>query len=148
MAALKIHMAKKNSKRIEHSKDIPVNLGMLHLVRDELKSSISSLERKMESRFRGMDAKFAGIDSKFAEMDSKFAGMDSKFAGIDSKFAALDSKMASMDSRLHQMQLMMEEQNARNRIVMDGLTSLFARQERSEDRIEAAEKLLIQIRAK
>jgi hypothetical protein len=42
---------------------------------------------------------------------------------------------------MHQMQLLVEEQRAENRIVMDGLTNLFSRQERIEDRVDALEKI-------
>lgn len=94
------------------SKDVPATLGMLHLVRDELKSEMA-----------------AG----FLELRSEIHGMKSGFLG-------LKSEMAKMSSSMHQMKLLVEEQRAENRIVMDGLTSLFDRQDRVEKRLDAIEK--------
>ncbi|MGE3387812.1 MAG: hypothetical protein AB7K41_13875 [Bdellovibrionales bacterium] len=43
------------------------------------------------------------------------------------------SDIAAMMAKIHQTHLLIEEQNNRNKIVLDGLTSLFARQERLEN---------------
>jgi hypothetical protein len=95
----------KKKKRPERANEMPASAGMLYNVRDELKSDVSSLSRKMDTRF-----------------------------------AATDSKLDAMNSKIHQALLLVEEQNARNRIVFDGLTSLFTRQERTEARVDALEK--------
>ena len=108
-------MAKKKALPTR-SKDVPATLGMLHLVRDELKSEMA-----------------AG----FLELKSE---MTSGFLELKSGFLGLKSEMAKMSSSMHQMKLLVEEQRAENRIVMDGLTSLFDRQDRVEKRLDAIEK--------
>jgi hypothetical protein len=115
-----MNMAKRKSLPVR-SNDIPATLGMLHLVRDELKSDISSLEFKMS---RG----FLKVDSRFAEVTSEMSG--------------LKADIAEMKSNMLQMRILAEEQRAENRIVMDGLTSLFSRQDRCEIRIDSVEKLV------
>lgn len=103
-------MAKKKTLPTR-SKDVPATVGMLHMVRDELRSDIRALEFKM--------------DSRFSRMDSEFDKMNSKFHKIDSELHKMNSEMEKMSSSMHQMQLLAEEQRAENRIVLDGLTSLF-----------------------
>jgi predicted nucleic acid-binding Zn-ribbon protein len=103
-------MAKKKAPPAR-SKDIPATLGMLHLVRDELRSDIRALEHKTN-------------------------------AGLNEVKSAIDK----MSSSIHQMQLLAEEQRAENRIVMDGLTNLFSRQERIEDQIDSLQKTLLHLK--
>ncbi len=45
-----------------------------------------------------------------------------------------------LKSEMHRVALLVEEQNARNRIVLDGLTSLFERQDRVEAKVDALQK--------
>lgn len=85
-------MAKKQIPRsyADRAKDVPVTQKMLFAVRDELNSSIKSIDAKAESRFH------------------------------------------EMSSQIHQIKILVEEQNAKNNIVLDGLNVLFERQERVE----------------
>lgn len=84
----------------------PATRKMLSLVRDELKSEIRALDRKMDSRFHGMEAQFLKIDSQFEEMRA-------------------ENRRTS---------ILLEEQHANNRIVLEGLQALWQRQERIEKR--------------
>ena len=103
------------------SSDVFVTQEMLFGVRNELKNDIKSLDKKIES-----------LDKK----------MESRFAAQDSKFASMDSKFASMDSKLNHLTVLIEEQNARNIIVLDGLKSLFDRQDRVEKALQEQEETL------
>lgn len=97
---------------VSRSDELPVTQAMLFLVRDELKAGQRSLGRR--------------IDSLEARIDSLEAKMDSKFE--------------AMSGQLHQMTLLIEEQNHRNTIVLDGLRSLFERQDRVETRLREIDK--------
>ena len=74
--------------------DQSANRKMLSLVRDELKSDIRGLDRKMDSRFSDLDAKFDRIDARFGEMNARFGDMDAKFLSVDSQFEGLNGKLA------------------------------------------------------
>lgn len=97
------------------SKDIPVTQEMLYEVRDEL--------------IHRMDSRFSGMDSRFASMDSRFASMDAKFANIDEKFEKVLSE-------IHRIGLLVEEQNSRNKYVLDGYEQIYRRQEFFEKSID------------
>ena len=88
----------------ERAKDVPVTQKMLYLVRDELKSDVKSLEHRLNARF----------------------------SSHDSRFESIESKLEKMSSDIHSIKILVEEQNAKNNIVLDGLTSLFYRQDRIE----------------
>lgn len=125
--------AKTKSRRLKvkmppvpRSDELPVTQAMLFLVRDELKAGQRSLGRR--------------IDSLESRIDSLEARIDSLEARIDSLEAKMDSKFEAMSGQLHQMTLLIEEQNHRNTIVLDGLRSLFERQDRVETRLREIDK--------
>jgi uncharacterized protein YdcH (DUF465 family) len=144
----------KTSSYPKRAKDVPVTQRMLFEVRDELKALIKGESKRtdakfarlngkfssIDARFADMDVKFANIDAKFADMDVKFANIDGKFANIDARFDTMESKFSELQSEVHRVALLVEEQNARNAIVMDGLTILFERQERVEQTLKLVTK--------
>jgi hypothetical protein len=102
------------SSRVE---DQPATRKMLSLVRDELRSDI----RALSLRIGGVETKLGGLRTEFkADMD-----------GLRTK---LKADMEELKSSNFKMQLLLEEQNANNRIVLEGLQALWQRQ----DRIEAS----------
>lgn len=86
---------------------------MLYEVRGELKSDILSLEEKMNGKFKRVDARFNQVDAQFNELRADIKEIKSEFK--------------SMHALVHRQTLLMEEQNNRNRIVLDGYASLFDR---------------------
>ncbi|MEQ1664384.1 MAG: hypothetical protein ABL927_03310 [Bdellovibrionales bacterium] len=133
-------LAKKNYKP-KKSDHVPVTRAMLFEVRDELKHELSSRFFKvdarfaeMESRFDKVDARFAEMESRFDKVDARFAEMESRFDKVDARFANLDSKLEKILSEVHRIGLLVEEQNARNKFVLDGYTSLSDRLEKIENK--------------
>lgn len=87
----------------------------------------------MNSKFKAVDERFIRIDEHFDRIESRFDQMESRIElRIDSRFESLNAEIAKMSSSQHNMHLLMEQQAAQNRIVMDGLTSIFAHQDRVE----------------
>ncbi|MEK6628726.1 MAG: hypothetical protein AABY53_08870, partial [Bdellovibrionota bacterium] len=81
-------------------------------VHKQIKASISSLEKKQDARF----------------------------SQIDARFNQMDSKVDLVLSEIHRMAVLMEEQNSRNKFVLDGYDSIYQRQDRLEARFDAHEK--------
>lgn len=50
----------------------------------------------------------------------------------------MEVALSGVKSEIHRLALLVEEQNARNKIVMDGLTELFYRQDRVEKLVSKA----------
>jgi len=100
------------------SPDIPVTQAMLVKVRDELKSDISSVRSEVKALEQKMDARFSRVDSRFSQMDAKFD---------------------KVISEVHRIGLLVEEQNARNKYVLDGYGLL-------NDRIDKNEKDIAELK--
>ncbi len=62
------------------------------------------------------------MDSGFHKMRSEFSGL---FGGMKSEITGMKSDISGMKSELHRVALLVEEQNARNRYVMDGYTQMY-----------------------
>jgi methyl-accepting chemotaxis protein len=126
------------------SKDLPATHGMLDHVRSELKADIRGLRSEMKSGFRQMDSRFEQVDSRFEQVDSRFEQIDARFEQMNSRFSQVDSRFEQIDSKLEQVLsqvsrvgTLVEEQNSRNQVVLEGLTGLYRRQDRIE--LEAGE---------
>jgi hypothetical protein len=96
------------------SKNLPATQGMLHLVQNELKADIRGLRSEM-------DAGFHRVESSVAEVKASVARVEASTARIEA---------------------LVEEQNSRNQVVLEGLTGLYHRQDRVESRLGEVENLV------
>lgn len=69
------------------------------------------------------------------EMKAGFHKMDAKFEKVFSEFARVSADVARIG-------LLVEEQNSRNQVVLEGLTGLYHRQDRVELRADEAYSLI------
>ncbi len=106
------------------SERVPVTKKMLFEVRDELKSLVNSRSHALESKIEGLRSDFkADVHTMKADMH------------------AMKADIHGMKADVHAIKLLVEEQNARNRIVLDGLGIYFERTERLEGRMDSIERL-------
>ena len=78
---------------------------------------------EMEERLsHRMDAGFYKLQ---CELRGEAGGLKSQFSEMKSDFNGMKSEMSGIKSELHRVALLIEEQNARNRYVMDGYTQLY-----------------------
>jgi chromosome segregation ATPase len=101
--------------------DQPASRKMLRLVRDELKSEVRSLSRKMDTRFEAVDAQFKVIDSQFKGIDSQFKSIDLQFKSIDSRFKSIDAQFKSIDARFKGIDSRFDDMESR----FEGIDSRF-----------------------
>jgi hypothetical protein len=69
-------------------------------------------------------------------MKSEFRSLRSE---IDHRFCAVDAQLHKMAAEISRVGLLVEEQNANNRLVLEGLSGLFHRQDRVEKRMDGIE---------
>jgi len=112
------------------SDDVPVTKRMLFEVRDELSSKFAALEHRIDRRFKNVDHQFKTIDAQFKTIDDRFDQVDARFDRLEDQFKELK---LDLRTHLHKTSLLIEEQNARNKFVLDGYQNLFERQDRTED---------------
>lgn len=98
--------------------EVLVTQAMLYKVRDELKDFVKSEIHGLKSEIRGLKSENHGIKSEIHEMKSEIHEIRSDIHGLKSE--------------VHRMAVLIEEQNAKNSIVLEGLAGLFHRQDRLE----------------
>lgn len=105
--------------------DLPATQGLVYAVRSELKADIRALKASMNSRFDEFETRFGQIDARFKQIDASFGQMNSRFEEVLSEVSRVG--------------VLVEEQNSRNRVVLDGLSGLWHRQDRVEKRVDGFE---------
>jgi hypothetical protein len=135
--------AKTLAKIIEpkRSADIPVTKGQFDEFRAEIQYSITShnlelkaFRKETESKFNQLDAKF---EAKFNELDAKFeAKFNQLEARIDQLEIKIEARFTSIEAVLHKILLTIEEQNARNKYVLDGYAQLYDRIEEHKTAVD------------
>lgn len=109
--------------------DAFVNQKMLYGIRDELKAHVDSKIHGVRSEFHDLRFELHNLRAEMQEFRSE---VEARFEKIDAKFEVINSKIENLTSAIHRMNLLAEEQNNRNKIVLDGLSHLFGRQDRLE----------------
>ena len=103
---------------ISQTKDLPATIGMLQLTEKKILS-------KMSAEFNKVDAKFSEMDARFSKIDAKFNQMDARFSQMDARFSQMDAKFDLMMAEIHRIGISVDEQNHRNKIVLDGYELLY-----------------------
>lgn len=123
------------------NEDQPATRKMVRLVRDELRSEIRSLGHRTDARFDKVDARFNKVDARFDKMEARFDKIDARFNEMESRFNSIDSRFNEMMSFFEEMRadhhrthILLEEQHANNRIVLEGYQALWQRQSQIEQR--------------
>ena len=132
--------AQKNFRVLKQDiSELKLNDGAL---RAEFKSDLAELRAEFKSDLAELRAEFkSDLAELRAEFKSDLAALRTE---IKSDIKNLENQIVDLKdfikSEMHQMKLLIEEQNARNIFVLDGLTNLFDRQDRLEKRVEKLEK--------
>lgn len=96
----------------------------------KIDSKIETLDQKIDSKIEALDKK---IDSKVEVLEQKIdrleGSMDYKFKTLEAK---MDSRFEEMMSVIHKNNALVEEQNSRNRVVLDALVGISERFDRTE----------------
>ncbi len=133
----------KSQSPILDSNRLVASQGMIFHLENELKLEIRSTEKRLSSKINKIDARFASIDARFNQMEARFSDIDARFnqmearfSDIDARFNIIESKLDKVLAEVHRMAVLMEEQNARNRFVLEGYDQLYKRQDRLEIEVE------------
>lgn len=77
-----------------------------------LRAEMSEMKSELRSEFR-------------TELRSEIGSVKSEIAHLKSDLAYMKSEFAGMKSEFHRVALLVEEQNARNKVVLDGYAQLY-----------------------
>jgi hypothetical protein len=115
------------------SADVPVTKGQFDEFRAEIQYSITSQNLDLKSFRKETDSKFNQLDVKF---ETKFNQLEARIDQLEIK---LEARFTNIEAMLHKILLNIEEQNARNKYVLDGYAQLYDRIE--EHKVEVDKKL-------
>ena len=127
-----IGMGKKIAKRPIRSAQTPATVAMLYAMEDRLTDKmeaglqgVKSEIHGLRSEFHDMKSEIHAIKSEIHEVKSEVQGLKSEIHGVKSEVHGLKSEIHGVKSELHRVALLVEEQNARNKYVMDGYAQLY-----------------------
>lgn len=93
------------------SAQVPVTVDMLNEMEDRLSHKI--------------DSGIQGVRSEIQGVKSEVHGLKAEVHGLKSEVHEVKSEIHSLKSELHRVALLVEEQNARNKFVLDGYAQLY-----------------------
>ncbi|MFO0652260.1 MAG: hypothetical protein U0326_38935 [Polyangiales bacterium] len=113
---------------------------------------------EVDARFEQVDARFEQVDARFEQVDARFKQIDARFDRVDAEFRELRADMAALRQEmvafkaevradLARIKTIVEEQDARNRIVMEVVQGHNARFDRMEADIAASREMFREIMA-
>ena len=77
-------------------------------------------------------------DEMISHTEMKFQETEVRFDEVKAEIHEVKATIARIEKSSHRMELLLEEQNNRNKIVLDGLSHLFERQERIEKKMNTS----------
>lgn len=124
-------------------KKINTNLDHLRHEFNSQRSDIKKVDAKIESLRRDFNSQRSDIKKINAKLEShqhEFDSIRSEIKKVDSKLEAFKCEIRSifeqLVSAMHRNNAMVEEQNIRNKYVLDGHVAITARQDTFEQRID------------
>ena len=100
-------------------------------------STKSNAEFQWVTRSKDLPATQGMLQLVRTELKSDIRGLK---ADMNSKFEQVLSEVSRIGSEVSRMGFLAEEQNSKNNVVLEGLTSLWGRQKRIENRVDDIEK--------
>ena len=106
----------------------------------KIDSRFVEMENKFEDRFSKIDARFAQIDLRFAKIDERFAKMEARMDRLEAAIHALGARMERIEAAILRLTAIIEEQNHRNRYVMDGYSQMYQLNSSVDERLARLEE--------
>ena len=69
----------------------------------EVRDAVTSLERRMDSRFEQVDKRFEQVDKRFEQVDKRFDTIDRRFDAVDRRFEGMERRFEGVDRKLEQV---------------------------------------------
>lgn len=130
--AKKILRKKRSKKMVTSSDDVPATRGELKAITKQLSHLTIYLKKHTEST----EKRFGSIDARFESMEKRFDSIDQRFDSMEKK---IDSKFNMLMSEISKVIVLCEEQNARNKAVMDSQAFIKENLDNHDSRIKSLE---------
>lgn len=104
---------------------------------------LKAIKRQLSSVQISMDKKFQSIDERFDSVDKRFESIDKRFDSLSSQMEAGFNRLSA---DIHKVLVIVEEQNARNKVVMGSQGFVQYKLENLDARVTKVEKSLNEIK--
>jgi chromosome segregation ATPase len=122
--------------------DVPVTRAMLGGVRTELLQRIDQAREEAKEGTQKLDAKIDGVK---AELKADIHKVKTELHEVKADLHNVKGAVHGMQAQMARIELLVEEQNARNKIVLDGIAALLSRQDQVEQRMAQVEDTIRKI---
>lgn len=121
--------------------ELPVTRAMLGEVRTELFERIDQSKNELRAEIQEAKAELgARIDHLRAEVHEVKAELSARLDRLEAGQHRLEAGLHEVKAEVARVALLVEEQNARNRVVMDALVAFIERQGRLEERMDRVDQ--------
>lgn len=126
-----IFMKRKSSpKAPTRSSQVPATSAMLYEMEERLSHKMESGFYQLKSEMKAeLRQEIGGVRSELKReiggLKGEINAIKSDIGGIKSDISGIKSELSGVKSELHRVALLVEEQNARNKYVMDGYAQLY-----------------------
>lgn len=137
--AKKNSLAKKTLNPPKRDGELYVTKRLLDLTKKELKSDIAQLRMEMKAGFTKMNSK---MDFQFSQVDSQFSKVNGEIASLRADMNASTARLESMFAKIVAIS---EEQNERNKVVLDSYGLVYDKLNNHDERLKKVEKHVLGI---
>jgi chromosome segregation ATPase len=146
--------SRKASTFVPTPSEVPVTNAMLGKVRAEILQRVDQAREEGRADNQRLDAKIQRLDAKIddvkAELKADIRKLDTKADDVKAELKAdlqevkadlheVKAAVHGMEANILRIQALMEEQNARNKVVLDGLAAVLNRHGLLEERVTRVE---------
>jgi chromosome segregation ATPase len=116
--------------------EVPVTRAMLGSVRTEVLQRIDQAREEAKADTQKLDAKIDTVKAELkADIHEVKAELKADIHEVKADIHQVKAAMHTMQAQMARIELLVEEQNARNKVVLDGITTLLGRQDQVEQRL-------------
>ncbi len=144
-------IAKQKAIKPIKNRDLKVSQGQFEQHRLEMNRKLTSVNLEVRSTRKEMNNKFNTVNKRFSRLETRMGNLEQRMGKleqrmdqvenrlekieiqliainnkIDRKIEKIESKIETVLAAIHQMRMLVEEQNNRNKYVLDGYANLYA----------------------
>jgi chromosome segregation ATPase len=123
--------------------EVPVSRAMLTGVRGEVLQRIDQAREETRADLQRLDGKIDAVRAELhevkAELKADIHEVKAEIHEVKTEIHEVKAGMHAMQAQMARIEVLVEEQNARNRIVLDGITAVLSRQNQVEQRVTQVE---------
>jgi chromosome segregation ATPase len=113
---------------------------MLSGVRTELLERIDQVKNELKADIHEVKADIDGVKAEIHGVKAEIHELRAEIHGVKAEIHGVKAEIHEVKAEVARIAFLIEEQNARNKVVLDGLMAVIDRQDRTERRMDTVEE--------